>query len=156
MELRKNLKPRKQGTKPPEDYLDFPHAVVTTETAAAVTYEVAVRSDAVFLVQTGKLIILITVGRESRAIERVTAALRDTMRVAFGLAKITGVDFDMSFDPADEDPKASADDGQTSGTARVTMSKLGERMEYEWSDFKRVSAYRPVEKSPPDTGPQRN
>ena len=141
LERRKNLKPRRQTSKSPEDLLDFAHAVPTAATPLAVTYTVAVRSETILFTQTEKIIVQITVGRESRAIERVTASLRDPMRVAFGLAKVIGMDFDLSFEPADEGTKSATDDGQASGTGRATLSKLGARMEYRWSDFKRVTAY---------------
>lgn len=141
LERRKNLRPRKHANKPPEDFLDFPHAVVSAETARAVTYAVAVRPEAARLVQTDKLIVLVTVGRENRAIERVTVSLRDPMRVALGLAKITDIDLDVHFDPSGQDANSEAGDVETSGSARVALWKLGDRMEYEWSDFKRVTPY---------------
>ncbi|HWA11426.1 MAG TPA: hypothetical protein VG838_18445 [Opitutaceae bacterium] len=141
LERKKNQKPRKHANHPPEDFLDFPHAVPEQETAHAVTYAVSVRPEAARLVQTDKLIVLVTVGKESRAIERVTVTLRDTVRVAFGFAKITGLDFDVSFDPATSEPKATTEGGQAGTTAHATLSRLGERLDYEWSDFKRVATY---------------
>ncbi len=143
IEQRKNHRPRKHVNKPPGELLDFPHATGKSATPRTVTYEVALRPETARLVQTDKLILLITVGRESRMIERVTAGLREPMRVALGLAKITDVDFDLTFDGVDAAGKAqSGDQQQPSGTARVAMSKFGERMEYEWEDFKRVNVYR--------------
>ncbi|MEO6246197.1 MAG: hypothetical protein ABIQ12_12255, partial [Opitutaceae bacterium] len=58
------------------------------------------------------------------------------------LARITDVDFDLTFDPPLNPGKPVVDDDEPSGTARVALRKLGERMEYDWSDFKRVDAYR--------------
>lgn len=120
------------------------------EAAQAVTYAVAVRPEAARLVQTEKLVLMITVGRKSHTIERITAGLRDPMRVALGLAKVTNVDFDLAFDFAPPSGNASSPSAETraanseqpSGTARVALSKLGQQMEFEWSDFKRVDAYR--------------
>jgi len=156
---RKNRKARKRSNKTPAELLDFPHAALRTETPQAVTYAVAVRPEAARLVQTEKLVLLITVGRKSRMIERITASLRDQMRVALGLARITDIDFDLVFDSgplgsaaseknsAPVAEKKAANSDQPTGTARVALSKLGERMEFEWSDFKRVDAYRaPVSK----------
>ncbi|MDB6167405.1 MAG: hypothetical protein JWM88_269 [Verrucomicrobia bacterium] len=151
IEHRRNRKPRKKANKPPEELLDFSKARVATETAKDVTFEVPLRSESARMVQTEKLILLITVGRETRMIERVTAGLRDTMRVALGLAKITDVDFDLTLDGIDEGEKSTKghpkappkpqEEDQVTGTARVALTKFGERMEYEWSDFKRVNAY---------------
>lgn len=152
IEYRKNRKPRKRANKGPADLLDLARATVHAEGEQAVTYAVAVRPEAARLVQTEKLILLITVGRTSHTIERITAGLRDPMRVALGLARVTDVDFDLAFDfatPSGDDSSRSdearaSNGGQPSGTARVALSKLGERMEFEWSDFKRVDAYRPA------------
>jgi hypothetical protein len=62
------------------------------------------------------------------------------------VAKVTDIDLDLRFDAEDEpvskdkkktaEPKTEAD-----GTARVVMSKLGNRAEYTWGEFKRVSRY---------------
>ncbi|MEO6244717.1 MAG: hypothetical protein ABIQ12_04705, partial [Opitutaceae bacterium] len=121
----RNRKPRKRANKPPEDLLDFPRATVRAEQPHAITYEVALRPEAARLVQTEKLVLLITVGRESRTIERVTASLREPMRVALGLARITDVDFDLTFDPPLNPGKPVVDDDEPSGTARVALRKLG-------------------------------
>jgi hypothetical protein len=145
IELRRNRKPRKKALKPPEEMLDLPRTVVAAETAKDVTFEVPLRPAAARLFQTEKLILLITVGRESHSLERVTATLREPMRVALGLARITDVDFDITTDAADDrKPETKGEGGkdQISGTARVALTKLGERMEYEWWEFKRVDPYR--------------
>ncbi len=140
IEVRKNQRPRKHANKPPEDFLDFTHAVPLHETPQAVTYAVTVRPEAARLVQTEKLIILVTVGRESHSIERITASLSEPMRVALGLAKITDVDLDMHFEPEPAGHPGAAEP-DPSGTARISLSKFGDRMEYEWTAFKRVTPY---------------
>ncbi len=142
----RNRKPRKKATRAPGEILDFQRATVSTENARTVTYEVAVRPEAARLVQTENILLLITVGRESQAVEGVTARLRDTVRVALGLARINDVDLDLSFDPPD-DPgsaknKQTHDEAEPNGTARASITKLGRQMELEWWDFKRVETYR--------------
>lgn len=144
LEVRKNQRPRKHANKPPEDFLDFPHAVALHETPEAVTYAVAVRPEAARLVQTEKLILLVTIGRESHAVERITASLSEPMRVALGLARITDIDLDMHFEP-EPDGHNDGNEPDPSGGARVSLSKFGDRMEYEWTAFKRVTPY-PMEK----------
>lgn len=138
IEVPRNKKPRKHANKPPAEVLDFANATVREQTKDTVTYEVAMRSDAAWLVQTENIAVLITVGRQSRAVEHVAVSLRATVRVALGLAKITDVDFDLSFD---EPAKKGGSDDEAAGKASAAITKLGKRMEYAWSDFKRVQAY---------------
>ncbi len=138
IEQPRNNKPRKHANKPPAEILDFPNAVVHAQTKDAVTYEVAMRADAAWLVQTQNIAVLITVGRRSKAVEHVAVSLRSTVRVALGLAKITDVDFDLSFD---ETAKKGRDDDEAEGKASASITKLGRRMEYAWSEFKRVQIY---------------
>lgn len=87
-------------------------------------------------------------GFRSREVDRgfatlIIATLIQPMRVALGLAKITDIDFDLTFDsPEDEGTD------QPSGTARVSLFKFGERMSYEWWDFKRMDSYRTDTEAP--------
>ncbi|MBS0630299.1 MAG: hypothetical protein JSS11_00155 [Verrucomicrobia bacterium] len=138
IEQARNKKPRKHANKPPAEVLDFPSATVRAQTKDTVTYEVPMRANAAWLVQTENIAVLVTVGRQSRAVEHVAVSLRSTVRVALGLAKITDVDFDLSFD---EGAKKSGADDEAAGKASASITKLGRRMEYGWSDFKRVEAY---------------
>ena len=137
-ERRKNLKPRKYGSDSPGKLLELDHAVTRKETPLAVTYEVPVRSVAGGLVQTNKLLLLITVDRSTQAIERLTANLRGPMKIALGIARITDVDLDLSFDPAPDPADTTPPSG---GKAHATLSAFGEMMEYEWSDFHVVQEY---------------
>ena len=143
IEVRRNRKPRKHANKPVDKVLDLSEAVVREQSEKEVIFEVGVRPDAARLFQTDKLILLVTVDRHNRTIERVTAGLREPMRVALGLAKVTDVDFDLTFDGVDAHGKRNDPDDEPNGTAKVSFSKLGTQMQYEWSDFKRVDAYRP-------------
>jgi len=148
IEQRKNRKPRKYGSEEPGKLLDLPHATIRKEDSRSVTYEVPVRSVAGGLAQTNKLVVLITVDRKTEAIERFTAQLLGPMRIALGLAKVTDVDLDLSFEPTEPSAKPSSTPAPASGTAHATLSAFGERMEYEWSDFQRVQAYHPGEAAP--------
>lgn len=145
IEVRKNQRPRKHANKPPEDFLDFAHAVPLRETPQTVTYAVTVRPEAARLVQTEKLIILVTVGRESHAVEGISSSLSEPMRVALGLARITDIDLDMHFEP-EAGGRSGGAEPDPSGSARVSLSKLGDRMEYEWTAFKRVTPYSTAKK----------
>jgi hypothetical protein len=138
-EARKNRRPRKYGTGSPSEFLDLPHAIVHGESSGAVTFEIPVRTPVPGLAQPGKLIVLLTVDRKTEEIARLSAQLRGPMRIALGLAKLTDVDLDLIVDPGE--PRAKTDGTAANGTARATVATLGERMEYEWSALKRVSAH---------------
>ncbi len=69
------------------------------------------------------------------------ATLRQPIRVLLGLARITDLDIDVRIEPAAEDSTQKSSEVQTGSTARVAMSKLGNPMEYNWSDFKRVKSF---------------
>ncbi len=134
-EKSKNAKPRKHSNKPLDELFDFDSAILKKATADQAIYEVAVRPAAARLIQVDKLEIEVAVGRKSQAIERVTAGIRQPMRVALGLATVTGLELDVHFDDVDAAPD---------GKATASVSKLGDQIDYEWSDFKRVTAYQPV------------
>jgi hypothetical protein len=140
-EDRKNRKPRKHANKPLGDLFDFDHAKVVTETPKEVRYAVGIRPEAARQVEVDKLEIEITVNKQAKSVERVTAGLREPARVAFGLAKILDADMDVYFNPPDNTgPKPGAN--ETDGSARVVLHKLGDhRTEYEWSDFQRVTRH---------------
>jgi len=135
-ENKKNRKPRKYGSGSPGDFLDLAHATVRERSPVAVTFEVPVRTAVRGLAQSGKLVVLITVNRKTQTIERLSAQLLGPMRIALGLAKLTDVDLDLSVQP--DEQQAKAEGNEASGTARVTLSAFGERMEYEWSELKRI------------------
>ncbi len=139
-EKARNSKPRKHPNKPLDELFDLGDARLMANTGEQATYRVPVRSDAARLIQVEKLDIEVAIGRETKAIERVTAGIREPMKVALGLATVTGLELDVRFDPAAA-ADGSAPGDAPAGTARASVSKLGDRIEYEWSDFKRVSAY---------------
>jgi hypothetical protein len=142
---RRNRKPRKKANKPLAEYFDLENAKVIADGKDVVRYEVAVKPEAARLVALDKLSVGITVRKDTRTIDRVTAGLTEPMRIALGLAKVTDLDLDLRFDgEEDHGEKTRAADSPPSeadGTARVVMSKLGNRAEYTWGEFKRVSRY---------------
>jgi hypothetical protein len=135
----KNRKPRRFGGEPPASLLELSHATLVSETPTAAVYDVPVRPIARSLAQTDKLVVLVTVDRQTGMVERLNAQLHGgPMRLALGLAKVTDFDLDLSFDPTDTNPLAEA--APTGGTARATLSAFGEHREYEWTDFRSVHA----------------
>jgi len=140
-ESRKNRKPRKQITKSPGDYLDLEHAKLVASTAKTASFEIGMRPEAARLLAVEKIAIIISVDKESGGIGRIVAKLREPIRVLLGFARITDLDIDVRMELADEDSVQKSGDVKTGSTARVTMSKMGDAMEYNWSDFKRVVSF---------------
>jgi hypothetical protein len=139
---RKNKKARSASNKPLDELFDFDSATLVTETAEAATYAVAVKPSFAHLVAVDKLSVDFTVNKQTKLIEHVTAGLSEPMKVALGLAKVTDLDLDLSFQsvpPGESSPPAEQ---KAKGSASMTMSKVvGAKMEYTWSDFKRVTRY---------------
>lgn len=136
---RKNAKPRKASNKPLDELFDFDSATLVSETPEAATYAVAVKPSFARLVAVDKLTVDFTVSKQTKTIEHVTAGLSEPMKIALGLAKVTDLDLDLHFDPESHSAPAEV---EAKGSASMTMSKVvGARMEYTWSDFKRVTHY---------------
>lgn len=140
-EDKKNGRPRKKGGKPPSDYLDLPNARLIGETGQTARFEVGLRPEAARLVPVEKLSALITVDKSTGDITHIAAILREPMKIALGLAKVTDVDFDLQVEPEGGENKGGAGEVKPGSTAKVVLSKFGDPVEYKWSDFKRVTAY---------------
>jgi hypothetical protein len=121
------------------DYFDFKDAKVLSEDAKTVRYEVPLRRDKSWLFQADKVQVVVTVNKETRALEHLNANVREPVKVLLGLAKITDGNLDLSFLRFDDDAEPGPESAKPTGTAHVTVSKFGERAEFTWSDFKRVS-----------------
>jgi hypothetical protein len=117
------------------------HATIASETAAAVRYEVPIRREATRLVPVEKITVGVTVNKETHTIQQVTGGLREPFRIALGLAKITDVWLDVRFDPIVHDLSTDPDATQTRGAAHVVLFKMGDRAEYAWTNFKRVTPF---------------
>jgi hypothetical protein len=141
-ETAKNGKPRKKVMKLPAEYLDLDHATVLHTTLKNTRYEIGLRPEAARLLAVENIAVVVTVDKESGSIAGIAANLRQPIRVLLGLARITGLDIDVHIELADEDAAQASGEVQAGSTAHVTMSKLGNSMEYNWSDFKRVASYR--------------
>jgi hypothetical protein len=138
---RKNKK-RRRHTTPIADYFDFARAAVTHETAQSISYELPLRSNTQWLFPVDKVTLILAVDKPTRAITNVQAKIQEPFRVALGLARILDVDLDVATElPPAEDPTADPAAAKPSGTARVVVTKFGDRVEYEWSDFQRVTPH---------------
>ena len=133
-QLRKNKKQRK--AKPGiTDNFDFASAKVAEETPQTIRYELPLRSNVEWLFPISKVELLITINKTGPALEQVQARISEPFRVALGLARILDIDLDVQMEPP---PTADPADAKPSGTAHAVVSKFGDRVEYFWSDFKRV------------------
>ncbi|HVS54303.1 MAG TPA: hypothetical protein VHD62_18245 [Opitutaceae bacterium] len=121
------------------DYFDFEHAKLLGEDDTAARYDVPLRNDRNWLFPTDKVDVRVTVNKQTRALEHLTAHVREPFKVLLGIARVTGGDIDLDFLGLDETPPASPAEAQPTGTARVSAYRMGERVDFTWSDFKRVT-----------------
>lgn len=135
---KKFRKERRRFDSPIGDYFDFREARVVAETPAAIEFEVPLRRDKNWLFQTDKVRVLVTINKETRALVHLRASVREPVKVLLGLARITAGGVDLSFLNFSDDAEPGPETTQPTGTARVSVSKFGERVEFTWSDFKRV------------------
>lgn len=141
IEVKRNRKPRKRAGNPPARYLDLDRARFINETGQTVHFEVGIKAEAARFVPLDKIVVHISVNKTTETIHHISADLNEPMRIAFGLAKIIDVDVDLQFaDPSEGPPPAS--EVTAGSTARVMMSKFGKPLEFTWSDFNEVPAYR--------------
>src|ERR1017187_6071573 len=87
------------------------------------------------------IVVVITVDKERGGIARISATFRQPISVLLGLARITDLGISVRMEPVAKGSGQKAGEVQIGSTARVTMSKLGNSMEYNWSDFKRVASF---------------
>ena len=140
---KKFKKNKRRFDSPIGDYFDFNEAKVVSETTKLIQFEVPLRRDKSWLFQADKVQVLVSVNKESRALEHLTANVREPVKVLLGLAKITDGKLDLSFLNFDDELAPGPESSQPTGSAHVTVSKFGERAEFTWSDFKRVTPDQP-------------
>jgi hypothetical protein len=135
-EKKKFKKNRRKFDSPIGDYFDFARAKVTGEDAKTVRYTVPLRNDKNWLFPTDKVDVIVAVNKDSHALEHLEAKVREPFRVLLGIARVTNGAIDLAFDDAAEAEPATA---QPKGSVRVSAFRLGERVDFEWTDFKRVA-----------------
>ncbi len=123
-------------------FFDFARATATGETTQVVRYRLPLRNDHSWLFPMDRVNVEVTVNKATRAIDQVEAGIDEPFRVALGLGQVMDIDFDVQMNPSakrgeKDNPKAARPDG----TATAVVKKLGERIEYAWSDFKRVTPH---------------
>ena len=134
---RKNKKHHKHASAM-ADYFDFAHARVLDETAKTVRYELPLRSNVEWLFPINKVELLVTIDKHPPALQEVHARISEPMRVALGLAHVLHIDLDFQMEaPAAPDPA----DAKPSGSAHAVVTKMGDRVEYFWTNFTRVAPH---------------
>lgn len=133
---------KRKVPRPLSDFIDFDHVTVQASSAHWVRYEVPLR-EVNRLVPVDKITLAVTVNRENRSIEQITAVLREPLKIAFGVARVTDVNFDLHFDStsAERNRPIAPATVQPNGTAEATLFKFGNRAEFAWSDFTRVTPH---------------
>lgn len=131
---RKNKKQRRERPGLADNF-DFANAKVAEETPQTIRYELPLRSSVEWLFPVSKVELLVTINKTGPALEQVQARISEPFRVALGLARILDIDLDVQMEPP---PTADPAEAKPSGTAHAVVSKFGDRVEYFWSDFKRV------------------
>lgn len=145
---RKNRKRRKHSA-PVTEYFDLDRAQLLAADRQVARYEVPLRSTVEWLFPVDKVSLVLTIDRATRAITRVQAQIDEPFRVALGLARVLDIQLDVETDlPPLDTPTADPAAAKPSGTARAVVTKFGNRVEYEWSDFQRVEPH-PDRKSAP-------
>ncbi|MDI1318838.1 MAG: hypothetical protein PSW75_01415 [bacterium] len=138
----RKMKKRLNPGKPLGGFFDFEHATVADETAQVVRYHLPLRNDHSWLFPMDRVNLKVTVNRTTHAIDQIEAGIDEPFRVALGLGRVLDLDFDVQMNPSTrrgetDNPNAA----KPSGTATAAMNKLGERVEYAWSKFQRVTPH---------------
>jgi hypothetical protein len=128
--------------KPLNEFLDLEQATLVKEDARSACFNLPLRNRHGWLFPVDKVTLRVTVNKATLAIEELVAGIDEPFKVALGLARVLDVDFDMQLNPPQQggdenDPAAARPDGK----ARAVMNKLGQRIEYAWSDFQRVTPH---------------
>lgn len=136
---KKFKKNRRRFDSPIGDYFEFKEARILAEDRETIRYMVPLRNDKKWLFETDKVRVSVTVNKETRALERLSADLRDQpLKILLGIAKITDGVVDLTFD---ENGAPGPEGAAPTGTAKVSVTKFGERAEFTWSEFKRVTPH---------------
>lgn len=135
--VRKNKKHHKHANAL-GDYFDFSNARVVDQTPKTIRYELPLRGNVEWLFPINKVELLVTIDRNPPALQEVHARISEPMRVALGLAHVLHIDLDFQMEtPAAPDPA----DAKPSGSAHAIVTKMGDRVEYFWTNFTRVTPH---------------
>lgn len=131
---RKSRKKRKPRAELAQNF-DFANAKVVEETREIIRYELPLRSTVEWLFPISKVELLVTIDKAGPALRQVQARIAEPFRVALGLARILDIDLDVQMEPP---PPQNPADAKPMGSAQAVVTKFGNRVEYEWREFRRV------------------
>lgn len=137
---RKNKK-RRRDVRPLVEYFDFERARLLEQTAQSLRYEVPLRSSTNWLFSVEKVNLAITVNTAARAVERIDATIDEPFKVALGLARVLDFDLELHLPPRGPDEKAGPAGSEPNGDVHAVIHKFGQRVEYRWHEFKRVTPH---------------
>lgn len=128
--------PRNLDT-PIADFFDFKSAKVLAETPELIRLEVPLNQNKLWLFPVDKVGVRVTLNKQTHALQQLSAQVREPFKVLLGVAKVNKGELNLDFINAQP---AGAEKGgvQPAGTAWVSVMKLGERVDFTWSDFTRV------------------
>ena len=139
---KRKSKKRKNPGKPLNEYLEFERAKVVKEDAKMACYNLPLRDNHSWLFPVDKVSLQVTVNKSTLAIEDVVAGIDEPFKVALGFARVMDVDFDLQMNqPARGRNKSDPATAKPDGTASAVVNKFGERIEYAWSEFQRVTPH---------------
>jgi len=140
--LKHKTKKRKNPGKPLNQYLEFEQATIVKQDDRSACYNLPLRDNHSWLFPVEKISLRVTINKTTLALEEIVAGIDEPFKVVLGFARVLDIDFDLQMNPpgqgGDESNPAAA---KPDGTARAVVNKLGERIEYAWSEFQRVTPH---------------
>ena len=123
-------------------YVDLENAKPRGENARLIRYEVPLKRIAGGLFPGDKVSVMLTIDKETRAIERAQARVDEPFNVALGLAEVVEVDAKVDLPP---EPKPGGQFAEYTGPEEnpqgfvsAVVNRFGKRVEYTWTDFRRT------------------
>jgi hypothetical protein len=139
---KRKTRKRPNPGKPLGQYFDFEESRVVIESDRIVRYNVPLRSNNRWLFPLDKVVMWVTVNKAAVAIEEVRAQIEEPFKVALGIARVMDVEFDLQVNPSEQEgDQSNPAMAKPDGTARAVVNKMGERIEYAWSEFQRVTPH---------------
>lgn len=130
-------RPRNFDT-PIAEFFDFKSARVLAETPQLVRLEIPLNQNKLWLFPVDKVGVRVTLNKQTHALEQIAAQVREPFKVLLGVAKVNKGELKLDFMPANT---TEAGGMQPAGTAWVSVMKLGERVDFTWTDFARVEPH---------------
>jgi hypothetical protein len=140
-ELKKNQKPRRKVEGSPLELFDTDHAVLVGDTPGTARYKVPMRPVMAHLVALDNIDLVVTVDKRSGNVAGIGAALREPIAVLLGLVRITDLDVNLHVNPDSGQSSRGSEELEPGSTVHMTVSKLGNAFQYDWSDFTQVPVF---------------